>query len=91
VSSAGFGSIFKGVLGGGGIPGAASGGFVEEGGLARIHKGEHIIPKGMMSGGAGRLQTGAASINGDTIEIPARVVNDGNRIGSRNKDRSGRA
>jgi len=28
------------------IPGAASGGFVEEGGLARIHKGETIIPAG---------------------------------------------
>jgi len=72
------------------IPGAASGGFVEEGGLARIHKGETIIPKG---GGmaAGQLDAGTASLNGDTIEIPVRMINDGNRIGSRNKGRAGRA
>jgi phage-related minor tail protein len=72
------------------IPGAASGGFVEEGGLARIHKGEHIIPKG---GGMapGQLDAGTASLNGDTIEIPVRMINDGNRIGSRNKGRAGRA
>jgi hypothetical protein len=72
------------------IPGAASGGFVEEGGLARIHKGETIIPKG---GGmaAGQLDAGTASLRGDTIEIPVRMINDGNRIGSRNKGRAGRA
>jgi len=79
-----------GQVGGGLIPGAASGGFVEKGGLARIHKGETIIPKG---GGmaAGQLDAGAASLNGDTIEIPVRMINDGNRIGSRNKGRAGRA
>ncbi|MCS3611007.1 archaellum component FlaC [Salinibacter ruber] len=72
------------------IPGAASGGFVEEGGLARIHKGETIIPKG--GGMAPRqLDAGTASLNGDTIEIPVRMINDGNRIGSRNKGRAGRA
>jgi hypothetical protein len=37
-------------VGGGLFPSAASGGFVEEGGLARIHKGETIIPAG---GGGG--------------------------------------
>jgi hypothetical protein len=72
------------------IPGAASGGFVQEGGLARIHEGETIIPKG---GGmaAGQLDAGTASLRGDTIEIPVRMINDGNRIGSRNKGRAGRA
>jgi hypothetical protein len=93
----GAGGIVGGGLGGGGggglLPGsaiAASGGFVEEGGLARIHKGETIIPKG---GGmaAGQLDAGTASLNGDTIEIPVRMINDGNRIGSRNKGRAGRA
>jgi hypothetical protein len=72
------------------IPGAASGGFVEEGGLARIHKGETIIPKGGGMAG-GQLDAGTASLNGDTIEIPVRMINDGNRIGSRNKGRAGRA
>jgi len=91
------GSFLGGGLGGGGGGGllpsravGASGGFVAEGGLARIHKGETIIPKG---GGMapGRLDTGTASLNGDTIEIPVRMINDGNRIGSRNKGRAGRA
>jgi hypothetical protein len=69
---------------------AASGGFVQSTGLAVIHKGENIIPKGgAMAGGS--VSTGSASLNGDTIEIPVRMINDGNRIGSRNKGRAGRA
>jgi hypothetical protein len=40
---------------------------------------------------AGQLDAGTASLNGNTIEIPVRMINDGNRIGSRNKGRAGRA
>jgi hypothetical protein len=82
-------AIGTGVTTGIDLASAATGGFVEEGGLARIHEGEHIIPKGGM--GAGRLDAGTASLRGDTIEIPVRMINDGNRIGSRNKGRAGRA
>lgn len=54
VSSAGFGSIFKGVLGGGGIPGLASGGVIEKGGIARVHKGEAVVNRQMMQNGVGQ-------------------------------------
>jgi hypothetical protein len=88
----GLGMVGSGLPGGGlgGLPMAASGGFVQSTGLAVIHKGENIIPKGgAMAGGS--VSTGPASLNGDTIEIPVRMINDGNRIGSRNKGRAGRA
>jgi hypothetical protein len=114
VSGGGFGSIFKGVLGGGGIPGMASGGIVTAPTLAMVGEGresEAVMPLSKLeamiqpaqpsaqpaamggAGGvsAGQLDTGAASINGDTIEIPVDVINDGNRIGKRNKGRAGRA
>jgi ABC-type transporter Mla subunit MlaD len=53
-----------GQVGGGLLPGAASGGFVEEGGLARIHKGEHIVPAGEMGSTGGTL---SASISMDEL------------------------
>jgi hypothetical protein len=84
------GAVGTGVTTGLNIASAATGGFVAEGGLARIHKGETIIPKGGGMAG-GQLDAGTASLNGDTIEIPVRMINDGNRIGSRNKGRAGRA
>lgn len=49
---------------GGGIASAASGGIVEEGGLARIHKGEHIVPAGEMGSTGGTL---SASISMDEL------------------------
>jgi len=92
IGGGGLGMVGSGLPGGGlgGLPMAASGGFVQSTGLAVIHKGENIIPKGgAMAGGS--VSTGSASLNGDTIEIPVRMINDGNRIGSRNKGRAGRA
>lgn len=53
-----------GVVGAGLFPSAASGGFVEEGGLARIHKGEHIVPAGEMGSTGGTL---SASISMDEL------------------------
>jgi hypothetical protein len=68
VSSAGFGSIFKGVLGGGGIPGLASGGVIEKGGVARVHKGEAVVNKEMMQNGIGQQGgTLTASISMDEL------------------------
>ncbi|WP_103021459.1 hypothetical protein [Salinibacter altiplanensis] len=49
VSSAGFGSVFSSLIGGGGIPGLAVGGRIEESGIARVHKGEQVVPEGMVS------------------------------------------
>lgn len=92
LGGSGLGMVGSGLPGGGlgAVPMAASGGFVQSTGLAVIHKGENIIPKGgAMAGGS--VSTGPASLNGDTIEIPVRMINDGNRIGSRNKGRAGRA
>lgn len=54
VSSASFGSIFKATLGGGQIPGLASGGLIERGGIARVHKGEAVVNRQMMQNGVGQ-------------------------------------
>jgi hypothetical protein len=54
VSSASFGSIFKATLGGGQIPGLASGGLIERGGIARVHKGEAVVNREMMQNGIGQ-------------------------------------
>jgi len=73
------------------IPGAASGGFVEEGGLARIHKGENIIPKGGMGGrSSGALSTGSPTIEGGAIRIPVEMVDQAQKRGNTNRQRTGR-
>lgn len=73
ISNASFGKIFGSVLGGEGIPGLDTGGFVMETGVAKVHKGEAVVPKSklndMMSAPRGRSRGGhlSASISMDEL------------------------
>jgi HAMP domain-containing protein len=71
-----------GQVGAGIFPGAASGGFVAEGGLARIHEGEHIIPKNasLPSDGGGSM---SLRVRGQDLV----AVTDDTRSTSRNSSR----
>jgi hypothetical protein len=99
ISSAGVGGIFTAVLSGGEIPGVASGGFVKEGGLARIHKGETIVPANVTSGvsGAGNMaiqKAGAETVGigggSISIDIPVEAVSRANEQGRSRVSRTGR-
>jgi hypothetical protein len=83
------------ILKGGGFPSGATGGFVAEGGLARIHKGETIVPadvtKEFSGGASGTLQNaGQARLAGGMIQIPVEAVRNGSVEGKRRRNITGR-
>jgi len=75
------------------VPFLDSGGTILSDGIAKVHKGETVVPKGgaMMAGGtAGALSTGSPTIEGGAIRIPVEMVDQAQKRGNTNRQRTGR-
>ena len=81
-----------GQVGGGPLPGPASGGMIEESGIAKVHKGEAVVNREMMRG----MDTGDTSrtrstrlVGGDVV-IPGALIDQARQSGQRTRSRTGR-
>jgi hypothetical protein len=73
------------------VPALASGGVVEQSGLALIHKGETVMPAKTSSLSNGTVQSSApATLAQGQITIPVEVVDRAGNRGSQNRSRVGR-
>lgn len=62
------------------IPHLATGGYIQQSGIAVVHQGEHVIPRGMMSAGGGIVNITVNGYVGNDQDIAERVATELNRM-----------